>query len=419
MHDHSIQTITKKRQAWLLGIAGALVYAVSYLGRLNYSAALPYLLSAGMLTKAQGGILSTAYFFAYGAGQMIHGAMADRTRPQSQILLGSLGAAAMNALFAPMAHHFPILLVIWTANGFFQSMIWAPTFLLVASSLTAHLREMPLWLLNTSPAIGAVVSYLFSGLLLLVFRWQSLFYGASVALVAGAAAFWALSRAAFRGSEKAHVPTAQPADKLHAQQHFLPLLMSSGAGILILPVMIHGMLKDGTTNWIPTYMNEAFSLSANLAVVLAIVPQAANLLAASVALWLQKHTHHEVEEICILFSMAAASLMGMLLFGRYSSIATILLFAVVTMSMQAVNVVFVSQMPTHFAHSGKMATVSGFFNSVAYIGCAIATYAIGILSERCGWSLTILVWLVSACISLVLALCAVRRWKAFRKEQKD
>jgi len=83
------------------------------------------------------------------------------------------------------------------------------------------------------------------------------------------------------------------------------------------------------------------------------------------------------------------------------------------MSMQAVNVVFVSQMPTHFARYGRMASVSGFFNSVAYIGCAISTYLIALISEYFGWNVTIIIWLISSGVSVVLCLGAIPAWKNF------
>jgi sugar phosphate permease len=378
-----------------------------------------------MLTKPQGGVISTAYFFAYGAGQILTGAAADRTRPQNQILLGCFGAAAMNLMLPFFCSNFPVMLAIWTANGIFQSMMWPPTLLLVAASIPKQLRGTQMWLLNTSPAIGSVLSYLFSSALLLHFSWGSLFTGAGIAMAAAGFVFFAMSRKAYEGGEEilpADASTGRAKGSAGKDApRFVPLLLASGAGLLIVPVMIHGMLKDGTTNWIPTYMNEVFSLSADFAVALAVVPQVANLLAASAAYWLKKHTKQELEEVVILFSAAGASLFIMLTLGRFSSVLTIVMFAITTMSMQAVNVVVVTLMPTHFARYGRMATVSGLFNSIAYIGCAFSTYGIAVLSQNFGWNVTIVLWLVCACVSIAFSLCAFPKWKSFLKQlsQKD
>lgn len=420
MDNYKLRRITQSGKAKLLGFACALIYAVSYIGRLNYSAALPYLLQTGLLTKPQGGIISTAYFFAYGAGQLINGIAADRTKPQAQILLGSCGAAVMNFIM-PLAGSFPFMLLFWTLNGFFQSMIWAPTLLLLATSVPEKQRSTQLWLLNTSPAFGAVASYAFSGSLLVYFPWQGLFRGASVIMAAGAAVFYFCSRGALQGASYQESPAQERAvsEPTASSSRFLPLLLSSGGMLLLFPVMIHGMLKDGTTNWIPTYMSEVFSLSTGLAVVLAVVPQIANLLAASVAYWLEKHVKNEIKEAMILFCVAGGSLLCMFLFGKLSVLVTIVLFALVTMSMQAVNVVFVSQMPTHFARYGRMASVSGFFNSIAYIGCALSTYLIALISEYHGWNVTLIIWLVSSGISLMFCLMAIPAWKHFLRVGSD
>ena len=29
--------------------------------------------------------------------------------------------------------------------------------------------------------------------------------------------------------------------------------------IILFPIMVHGMLKDGVTTWVPTYISEKFS----------------------------------------------------------------------------------------------------------------------------------------------------------------
>ena len=63
------------------------------------------------------------------------------------------------------------------------------------------------------------------------------------------------SHYAFSGAGS-YEPVQKKTGKLSGGQRFLPLLAGSGAILLIFPVMIHGMLKDGTTNWLPTFMSE-------------------------------------------------------------------------------------------------------------------------------------------------------------------
>lgn len=420
MEKRKLLAISEPRRAMILTLACTLTYAASYVGRLNYSAALPYLLQTGILGRRQAGIISTAYFFTYGAGQLTSGMIADRTDPRIQVFVGSCGAALMNILM-PMLHSFYLMLAVWTLNGCFQSMIWTPTLLLVASSVPERQKSKLLWILNTAPAIGAVSATLFSGFILQFLPWQSLFHGAFFVIFAGAGIFLFASRYAFTGAtvRDAVIMDGNGMNETTASHSFLPLLAGSGAIMLIFPVMIHGMLKDGTTNWLPTFMSEYFTISAGMAVIISVIPQLISLLAATVAFWLEKHMRDEMQEAKLLFGGTAVCLCLMLLAGRCSWVFTILLFALVIMSMQAVNVVFVSQMPSHFVRYGRMATVSGFFNCVGYIGCALSMYLIALISDLSGWQVTLAVWFGCAAAGLVLIAVAGRRWREFIKKEKE
>ena len=88
------------------------------------------------------------------------------------------------------------------------------------------------------------------------------------------------------------------------------------------------------------------------------------------------------------------ALLGLLIWGTCAAVLSALLFAVITASMMAVNTLYVNMIPLHFEKEGRVSTVSGFLNSVAYLGSAISTFTIGVLVERAGWSVTILSWVV-------------------------
>ena len=82
----------KKTAVFLAALCFA-SYAVSYIGRMNYSAALPGMLAEGALSKKQGGVIAAAYFASYGAGQLLNGFLADRGNPKIQVSAGLAGSA--------------------------------------------------------------------------------------------------------------------------------------------------------------------------------------------------------------------------------------------------------------------------------------------------------------------------------------
>jgi OPA family glycerol-3-phosphate transporter-like MFS transporter len=122
----------RRVQNWMLL---GLLYALFYMARYNYSATAAYLAAALGWKNTQLGIFETAMPLVYGLSVFLNGPVADRIGGKRAILLGALGAAAMNGLFGGILRHAElvhgargaparylwVLVVVWATNGFFQS----------------------------------------------------------------------------------------------------------------------------------------------------------------------------------------------------------------------------------------------------------------------------------------------------------
>ena len=82
----------------------------------------------------------------------------------------------------------------------------------------------------------------------------------------------------------------------------------------------------------------------------------------------------------------------------------IVLFAMTTASMMGVNTMFVNFFPLRYEAIGKVSTVSGFMNGMAYVGTAVSTFTIGVLVEQKGWNVTIGSWIVMTFLALVVCM---------------
>lgn len=82
----------------------------------------------------------------------------------------------------------------------------------------------------------------------------------------------------------------------------------------------------------------------------------------------------------------------------------IVLFAMTTASMMGVNTIFVNFFPLRYEAIGKVSTVSGFMNGMAYVGTAVYTFTIGVLVEQKGWNVTIGSWIVMTFLALVVCM---------------
>src|SRR5438128_1436084 len=87
----------RRAQNWVfLGV----MYAFFYMARYNLSVADPYLKEAFGWDLADFGILKSAGLITYGVSVFVNGPIADRIGGKKAILIGALGSALSNIVFA-------------------------------------------------------------------------------------------------------------------------------------------------------------------------------------------------------------------------------------------------------------------------------------------------------------------------------
>lgn len=403
------------------------VYCTSYIGRLNYSSAMMLMISDHLLTSSQAGFISMIYFFAYGIGQLINGILGDRVDPKKMIFTGLFGSGIANIIMG-VCSQFAAMALIWGANGYFQAMIWAPIIRIFAEMLDEKNKVDCCVNIVTSQLIGTLLSYLLSAAVLALLPWQGVFGSAAVLLLM-MAFVW---KVGFSGVCRRAAPVTddgQSSDKSCVGQRDMQngkeakagkmsmktVLLSSEVLILLIPVIVHGMLKDGVTAWVPTYINESFGVVAAVSILLTTILPIINLSGAYVAKFIYRKTGERIiASVSIFFLTATAALILLYTVGQLNPVLSVLFLAVITASMMAVNTLTVNIFPLRFEKYGRVSSVSGFLNAMAYLGTAISTYSIGVLVQNCGWKITIMVWLGVTAFAGVLCVAAA----GAKKEQK-
>ena len=120
------RSATGPNARWGLVAAGWSVYAVYYLGRVNFSAAAPRLGEEAGLEAAEIGALAAGFFWVYSLSAVPIGRLADRIGARRLVGLGLVGSGVMNVLFVVSSGSFVPALIVWSANGLFQAMGWTP-----------------------------------------------------------------------------------------------------------------------------------------------------------------------------------------------------------------------------------------------------------------------------------------------------
>ena len=416
--NRSAKKITNRRYVQLLFGLCWVAYTVTYIGRLNYNAVLADILINENITKSQAGMISTSAFVTYGAGQIVNGFSGDYMPPKRQMFFGLMLSAVTKFIMGSISSY-GFMMIIWSINGFAQSMTWTPVLRALTEFLQAEPRKRMLVHVSTCVPAGTLLAYLLAGMLVAVTSWRAVFFLASAVLM-GTAVLWfgGISlvekhrrRYGIQEEEKTEAGALPKAASL------FQLLLLSGAGVIGMGSFMHGFLKDGVTTWAPAFLTENFGVSSSFSILAAMALPVVNLIGVYGASWMnRRHLRNEVLTAGVCFFISAAALGLLFACGNYNIILSIILLALVTSAMLGVNTMLISLMPAFFTNAGKVAAISGILNAMAYLGSAVSSYATGAVAQYRGWNDTIFLWILAAVFGISICAFTTLRWKKFAQK---
>lgn len=391
-----------------------LAYASAYIGRYNYSAVMGAITAENSLSLSAAGAVSTGYFICYAVGQIVFGLLSQSFSPYAMILIGLCGSGLCNLGAGAFPASFMGLL--WGANGLFQAMVWPPIVRLFAESMPLMRQKRACVSINSTTPAGTLAAYALSAVLLQFADWHHVFFSCGGLLLGMAAVFW-LGTAPLR---RATVYAPQPEfQKQKGTGNGPTALLAAGLGAMLLPVLLHGGLKDGVTNWVPSMIQSNFGISPAFSAAAAMALPLVNLSGAYLSGWLNEHcAHNELKTAGSLFALASVCLLALPLAMRTSLFLAVLLLAVTTASMLGVNTMFINVIPVKAGRHGGASMLSGTLNAVTYLGAAAATWGIGAAAEGCGWNAVFLLWLVMAMLALLVSALLAGRWDDYLKSSE-
>lgn len=306
----------------------------------------------------------TGSFITYGAGQLVSGVLGDYISPKKLIFLGLSLTVLMN-LCIPFCRNPYQMLVVWCFNGFAQSFLWPPL--------------ISFWGWRTVFFFSAICG------IIMILVWNRYCEDAPVI---------SIENASIQGSSQ--------------KNSFLsPLLLC-----IMLTIVLQGMLRDGVTTWMPSYISETYHLSHAAAILTGVLLPLFGLLCIQSAstLYIRKFSN---PLSCAGVFFFTGTLFSLALFCSTGKNAAFSVFfsALLTGCMHGVNLIQVCMIPPFFKKQGNVSTVSGVLNSCTYIGSATSTYGIAVLSDRIGWSSTLLIWVLLTFAGTLICIACARPWR--------
>ncbi len=411
--------LTDKKKINALIFLCAAAYFISYLSRLNYAAVMAEFIAESGLPKATAVKPITAISITYGLGQLVSGYLGDRIKPRHIITGGFILTTIMNFVMPFAAPNIGAMTVVWAINGFAQAMMWPPLVKIMTTALDRKTYDRATVLVSYGSSSGNIAVYLIApAFISLSAGWKSIFF------FSGCCAFalifiWNIAMNRF---EKAGVPQPElnrgkKQDKGTSGTAAVIRSLGIALPMIMLAIIAQGMIRDGVTSWMPTFIGETYNLGTSISILSGVILPIFSIVSFEITSYIHHHWFKN-ELLCaglIAVVAAACSLLLSLLLGL-NAIVAILLSALIVACMHGMNLILICMLPAAFGRFGNVSMVSGLLNFCTYIGSAISTYGMGKISDLFGWDAVILSWIIIAAAAAVCCLVCTAKWKKFKEE---
>lgn len=398
-----------------------LVYFASYCTRINFAVMLVKVGSDMAVTKEALAVVVTALTISYGGGQIISGVLGDRIKAPLLLTVG-LGAASVCNVLMFFAPTIPIMTVVWCINGFAQSLLWPPIVRIMSQHMTDSEYGYAAVRVSWGSSVATIVMYTLAPLLLYVVSWRVVMLvcalvGLSVMLT------WRLSYPRLlKGGEKVSTTTSPSEVKTEEKMAGLPSYVFLPIALIIFAIVLQGILRDGVTNWMPSYLCETFNIPEEKAIISTVLQALFSMVSFYVFdLVHRKLFKNEVTCSAVIFTLAVVCSGALYFVNIFISSAplSLLLMALTVACMHGINLMLITVVPKRMKKSGRVSTWSGIVNSFTYVGASLSTYGFAVLADARGWSFTILMWVAVSLLGAVVCSLASRRWGRFCREYAD
>ena len=398
--------LSGKPLAWIF----SLIYFASYTSRINFAAIIQEIVTSTGFSKTALSVVLVSLSVTYGIGMVINGKIGDHVKPQNLILCGLLSTTLINLLFPFFSASVTAMAILWGFNGFAQAMMWPPIVKILVANTNNEAYGYAVVRVSWGSSFGTIFVYLTAPLIISLLGWKEVF-GLSALIGIGTTVLWILLMGRIYSEPAA--PVGRSAPKNASPAHF-PRAAIFPLCFIVLGIVLQGMLRDGVTSWMPTYLAEVFQLGNQTSILCTVSLAVFSILSFSLVGEIHRRFfRNEVACAATVYVLAFASALALFLFFDAGAIPAIAMMTLLTGCMHAVNLMLVTHVPKRFKKYGNISTISGAINASTYAGSAIFSYGVSALSESIGWRNTVGVWAVIALLGIAVCLVAMRPWKAF------
>lgn len=377
----SFETKFNSRKFYLVFSVCWFSYAVAYFCRVNLSVSMPFLMEVYSWDKLTLGMIAGGFFWAYAAGQLVNGVIGDRFQPRFFVGFGMLVSGLANILI-PIAGERWVLLL-WTLNGFFQSMLWGPIVRTISTFTDDKNKMKVATALSTSFIFGSLAAYFVTGNIAQT-SWRAAFWLPG-AIMVFAAIIWVVL---IRGKIISLTPTVNEKTK----KGFFRFALSNGLLNIGVICLLHGIIKESIVVWGPMLLSETHEVSYEKVLgYFGIIPLT-NFVGILFSGFLTIKTRGRTKtSLSILFTVSSVSSLLMFFLLSRSLFISLIFLIVISAMIFAINSILLSITPLNFIDENRVSSVAGILDFTTYLGAALATPMVGWIAEF-GWNYVVILW---------------------------
>ncbi len=385
-------------EKWGVIILCWFVYTCSYIGKMGYSANIIQIEKTFDVSHATAGIVSTCFFFAYGAGQIINGIFCKKYNVKYVIFFSLLMSGVCNLLMG-ILQTFVYQKYIWFINGATLSVLWPSLIRYLSERLKKEEMSSAVVAMGTTVAVGTAAVYGLSALFAEFLFYRMIFFVAAVVLPIMAASWFIISAKYL--PEKVNQPQLQANDN---NKRGVDKTLTVSIAVLAIFAIITNLTKDGLTTWVPSILKEIYSLPDSISILLTLLLPVLAIFGTAVAAKLRKKIPDFIG-ICITLFGANALLIGaVIMFLSVSAIITLVSFALVSCFMAGINNVITSMAPLYWKDKINSGMLAGILNGFCYVGSTISSYGLGLVADSYGWNVVFWVLCVLCVVCVVIGI---------------
>lgn len=385
-------------------------YALIYMTKNCFSAAMASIVYEGVLTKTQTGLINAIFFVFYGPLQIVGGIFADRYDPEKLIKIGLVSSGIINLLLF-FFHSYGAMLVLWGLNGIAQFAVLPAIVKIITSQLAPGDRKSGAFYIAYASIGGLLISYLTAAL---ITRWEYNFLVSGVILL-GMAILWI---AECRSVDHYMIADTQETDggikEAMPKSSTIRLFICSGFIFSVIYFFFRTVVDQSVKSFSPTMLTELYpGITPSIGNLLNLLIIGATMLGAIVIRKLYpKYIKSELTGVLLMSVISLPACGILILAGKAQLAVTVVCLCVVSCFLNC-STVLLNCGNTHFSKYGKSATAAGILNSVASVAFIFVNYVMSLIADLSGWK-TVLQTLFGLLMVGTLIVCiAVPAWKRF------